>query len=403
MSSDVQIAGRLNALRSALGAGRATNIGYPGATDLDYSEIIPFFGTLLNNVGDPWTDPAGSAHTKPFEREVLDWFADLFGADPDDRWGYLTTGGTEGNLYSLYLARTRFTNPLVYYSAAAHYSVPKCVHLLGMESVTVRAGQDGEMDYADFSDLINQYRHRPAIVVANCGTTMTEAADDVPRIRRILASAGVRSHVHVDAALTGVPLALLSEDQTPLRLSSTIDSIAVSGHKFLGAPIPCGVVLTRRSLQQRISQAIDYTATLDTTISGSRCGQVALLLWYVIRRYGLDGLRARAYAARELAGYAVRLLTDIGWRAWRHPHALTVVFDTPAPAVKAKWVLASSEGRSHLVCMPGVRREYIDAFVRDVAASSAAAPIRPVLFAGAPLPPVPRQAADDRIHSAGVA
>ncbi|WNM37818.1 hypothetical protein RMN56_22040 [Micromonospora halotolerans] len=34
----------------------------------------------------------------------------------------------------------------------------------------------------------------------------------------------------------------------------------------------------------------------------------------------------------------------------------------------AKWVLASSAGRSHLICMPGVTREAVDDFVADVAA-----------------------------------
>jgi histidine decarboxylase len=367
LTSELAISTRLEALRRELRAGHATNIGFPGASDVDYSEITPFFGSLLNNVGDPWTDPAGAAHTKLFEREVLDWFADLFGAPADDRWGYLTSGGTEGNLYGLHLARTRFPDGMVYHSAAAHYSVPKCLDLLGMASLTVRAGVDGEMDYEHLTHLVERHRDRPAIVVANAGTTMTEAVDDVAHIQRVLGEFGVRRHVHVDAALAGVPLALMRDAPTVLHLGATIDSISISGHKFLAAPTPCGVVLTRNSLRRGAGQSIAYTATPDTTISGSRSGQAALLLWYVIRRYGLTGLRARADSARELARYATRSLTDIGWPAWRHPHAFTVVFRTPPSDITDRWVLASSDGWSHLICMPGLGRAQIDAFTADLA------------------------------------
>jgi histidine decarboxylase len=376
LSVERDIAARLEALRRSLHEGRPTNIGFPGACDLDYREISPFFELLLNNVGDPWTDPAGGAHTKAFEREVLDWFADLYKAPSDDWWGYLTSGGTEGNLYALYLARSRFPNGLVYHSEAAHYSIPKCLDVLGLRSVKVRTTDRGEIDYADLAMLIRQQRHRPAIVIANVGTTMTEAVDDPAHITQILCGLDVQaSHLHVDAALSGIPLALDSTAPALLQLGATMDSISISGHKFLGTPIPCGVVLTRRHVHRRLENPVDYTATVDTTISGSRGGQVALLLWYVIRRLGVEGLRARAGAARGLAEYAVRRLNEIGSNAWRHPHGFTVVFETPPAVVTDRWVLATSGGWSHIVCMPGVSRVQIDAFVADiVAAQSSSTP-----------------------------
>ncbi|MGR6320918.1 histidine decarboxylase [Micromonospora soli] len=361
-----ELLAELATLRSAVAAGRQTHVGFPVATDIDYSPLAPLFGSLLNNIGDPWTDPAGANHTKRYEREVLGWFADLFQAPVDDRWGYLTSGGTEGNLYALRLARARFPKGLVYHSADAHYSLPKCLDLLGMDSVVVRTDERGEIDYDDLAGVLDQHRDRPAIVVATCGTTMTEAADDVPRIRRLLTRAAIRHHLHVDGALAGVPLAL-ADGRTSLRLNSTADSVSISGYKFLGTPVPCGVVLTRRTLQQQLGQAANYTATVDTTISGSRSGHPAVLLWYAIRSLGRRGLRERADRARELAAYAVDRLNEAGWPAWRHDHAFTVVFPTPPAAVTAKWVLASSAGRSHLICMPGVSKEVIDEFVADLA------------------------------------
>ena len=50
-----------------------------------------------------------------------------------------------------------------------------------------------------------------------------------------------------------------------------IDSIAVSGHKFLGCPMPCGITLTRKEHIAKMSQEIEYLNSVDTTIMVSSC------------------------------------------------------------------------------------------------------------------------------------
>ena len=97
---------------------------------------------------------------------------------------------------------------------AAHYSVGKAVDLL-RHAVRRRSAptRTGEMDYDDLADQLDRHRDRPAIVVATIGTTMTEAVDDVRRISGVLdAPAHRRRFVHADAALAGIPLALLDPD-----------------------------------------------------------------------------------------------------------------------------------------------------------------------------------------------
>lgn len=375
-TSDLMITGptvatELESLRQRLVADRPTNIGFPGAVDFDYGPVLPFFGFLLNNVGDPFVDGLGRAHTKDLEREVVGILADLFGAPPEDRWGYVTSGGTEGNLSALHLARNLHPEATVYYSQAAHYSVAKSVERLRMRSVVVRADDRGEIDYLDLRGELRQRRDRPAIIVATVGATMTEAVDDVRVIRAVLRDlAQPDAFVHADAALAGVPLALLERWSRPgFDLADGADSITVSGHKFIGSPFPCGVLVTRRTLRDRIGRGIEYIAGLDSTGGGSRSGHAPLLLWYAIRRYGLDGLRHRAEESRQLAAYAVDRLIEAGVRAWRHPHAFTVVLPTPAAAVASRWSLATANGTSHLICMPGVTRAQIDEFVRDVASA----------------------------------
>ena len=235
----MDLTAQLTELRQRLDRDRATNIGFPGAVDFDYAELAPFYGYLLNNVGDPFAECAG-AHTHPMERWVVQFLADLFRAPAADRWGYVTSGGTDGNQYGLQLARNLYPDGLVYMSAAAHYSVPKVVQRLRMRSVCVRTTSTGEVDYHDLRAELHSHRDRPAIVVATIGTTMTEAVDCVHTIRQVLRDAAILdAYVHADAALAGIPLALLDPAHRPgLDMADGADSVAVSGHKFIGSPYP---------------------------------------------------------------------------------------------------------------------------------------------------------------------
>jgi histidine decarboxylase len=369
----VDVEAVLGGLLDALELDRRTNIGFPGAVDdFRFSSLLaPFLDVLTNNYGDPYVDGIGGAHTKELEVEVVEFLLDLFGADVEDRWGHLTTGGSEANLAALRLARSHYPTGLVYFSAAAHDSVSKAVDILRMPSVTVRATRTGEIDYDDLRGVLAQRRELPAIIVANIGTTMTEAVDDVATIRRVLRDLAVDQHyIHADAALAGIPLAVAD---VPLGFGLApggAHSVTVSGHKFIGSPIPYGVLLTHRSTRNRIVRPSTYTGVPDVTISGSRSGLAPLLLWVRLHQLGwADGLAKRAMAAREVAEYAVQRLRKIGWVAWRHPLAFTVVLQTPPAEVRARWPLATHDGVSHLITMPGVTAEQIDQFVDALRAS----------------------------------
>jgi len=339
-------------------------IGYPAAVDFDYSELYPLLNYNLNNVGDPLVDSHCDMHTKYFEREVLSFFAELFHAPQKNWWGYVTNGGSEGNLYSLYLARELYPNAMVYYSEATHYSVQKNIQLLGMTSIVIRCQANGEMDYEDLKETIQLHRHKPAVILANIGTTMTEAKDDVGKVKSILRKYAIKNHyIHCDAALAGTYLALLQQGAFDFKCGS--DSIAISGHKFIGSPIPCGVVLVKKSNKDRVGRSVSYIGTVDTTITGSRNAITPVFLWYALTKMGKAGLAQRAKSGIELAEYAIQELHKIGVKAWRNENALTVVFPQPAEKICYKWQLASEGGWSHLICMPGITKQHIDAFIQD--------------------------------------
>lgn len=342
-------------------------IGYPAGMNYDYRELYQFMDYNLNNVGDPFME-SFDLQTKPFEREVIRFFAELFHAPKDNWWGYVTNGGSEGNLYALYLARELYPNAMVYYSESTHYSVQKNIHLLGMRSIVVRSHETGEIDYEDLKETIQMNRHLPAIILANIGTTMTEAKDDVTRIKKILKQYAIKSYyIHSDAALSGVYLGVLGKEHFDFEAAA--DSIAVSGHKFIGCPITCGVVIVKKSYKNRIGRSIPYIGSLDTTISGSRNGITPLFLWYAIKKLGREGILKMALDALELAQYTEKELIKSGIKAWRNPNALTVVFPKPSDEICRKWQLATEHDLAHLICMPGVTKNQIDSFLDDLSRS----------------------------------
>lgn len=341
-------------------------LGYPIAIDFDYSELFPLLNYPLNNLGDPLIESTYDLNSRSIEREVVQFFAEIFKAPKENSWGYVTNGGSEGNLYALYVARELYPHGMVYYSEATHYSIQKNINLLGMPSIVIRANESGEMDYEDLKDAVHTHRDRPAIVVANIGTTMTEAKDDIVQIKKALKNSAIRSHyIHVDGALAGTYLALL-EKEPRFDFESGADSVAISGHKFIGSPIPCGVVVVKKSYKDRIGQAIPYIGTLDTTITGSRNGHSPVFLWYAIHKMGRDGLRKRAEVCLEVAQYAEKKMQEKGIAAWRNKDAITIVFPKPNQEICVKWQLASDGNYSHIICMPGVTKERIDEFLKDL-------------------------------------
>lgn len=341
-------------------------LGFPVSKDFDYLQLMPFLQYPLNNLGDPFVESTYGVDTREIEKEVIHFFAGLFRAEPDNYWGYVTNGGSEGNLYGLYLARELYPKAMIYYSAATHYSVQKNIHLLNMPSIVVKTQPSGEMDYTDFLATLNMNRHLPAIVLANIGTTMTEARDNVGTIKQILKENAIQQHyIHADGALSGGYSAFI-EPRPSFDFQDGSDSIAISGHKFFGAPFPLGMVLVKKNNRDRIAKSVSYIGSSDTTITGSRNGLSPLILWYSIKRWGVEGFKKRVAHSLEIAAYTKRELNKIGIDAWSNPSSFTVVFPTPKKAIKDKWQLASEDGMSHIICMPNVNKSQIDEFIDDL-------------------------------------
>ena len=144
------------------------------------------------------------------------------------------------------------------------------------------------------------------------------------------------------------------EDRPKFDFVDGADSIAVSGHKFIGCPIPCGVVVCKRELVDAISNYIPYIHGRDETITGSRNGITPLFLWYAIRETSKEGLGKRVQDSVEKARYAQKKMIEAGIDAKLNKDTITVTFPKPSNELVAKWQLATQSDYAHILTVPGV-------------------------------------------------
>ena len=357
---------RLDVLFNTLQVEADHFLGYPCTREFDYSSLYPFMNMPLNNVGDPFIESRYHLNTHEYEREVIAFFTELLQAKKDNIWGYVTNGGTEGNMYGIYLAREIYPDGLLYYSETTHYSVPKILRMVHARNIMIKSQPNGEIDYQDLAETLHIHRDVPAIIFANIGTTMSGAVDNLDKIKLIMAGLAISQYyIHCDAALGGMILPFVQNPQ-PFDFSAGIDSISISGHNMIGSPIPCGLALAKKNHVDRIARAVEYVGTFDTTVTGSRNAITPLFLWYAINTKGKSGFKEICQHCISIADYAIAQFNKIGIKAWRNPNSITVVFPRQAEDVLAKWQIAIQHDIAHIITMPHVKTSHIDRLIHDI-------------------------------------
>jgi aromatic-L-amino-acid decarboxylase len=140
----------------------------------------------------------------------------------------------------------------------------------------------------------------PCLIVATVGTTGSNAVDPLPAIADVAAQHGV--WLHVDAAMSGTA-AVCPELRWIHEGLETADSYCVNPHKwmFVNFDCDCFYVADRGPLVDALSVLPEYlrnAATESGAVIDYRDWQIplgrrfrALKLWFVIRHYGVEGLR----------------------------------------------------------------------------------------------------------------
>lgn len=179
----------------------------------------------------------------------------------DNLEGQFTTGGSNGNLMAIAIARHRalpnlkqsglFQSPrlIVLVSAEAHYSFGKAVQLLGIgadQLWKVPVDADGKMDVAALKDLIQQAKQegaRPFFVAGTAGTTVRGAYDPLDKIAAIAQQENL--WFHVDGAW-GASALLSPTHRTLMQGVDQADSVVWDAHKMMGMTLICSMLLVKQ-------------------------------------------------------------------------------------------------------------------------------------------------------------
>lgn len=340
-------------------------LGYPNNLKLDNKCLSKFLDFPINNIGDPFIGNNG-INTCDFENEVLEYYRSLLFIKKDEFWGYVTTGGTEGNLFGILSGRSRYPMGTVYFSDASHYSIRKSIKILRMNSRIIKTDKKGEILYSHLKEEISKNISSPPVIVANIGTTMTGALDKIHCINKILVDLNIEDfYIHCDAALMGNIIPYLTDNHI-VDFTLPIDSVAISGHKFLGSPIPCGITICKKHTIKELKKRIEYISSDDGTITGSRNGISVLVLWKTIKLKEQLGLSVWAHSCIKRRDYAMKKLKQIEWPAWHNDLSITIVINKPPEYIIKKWHLATENDIAHIITMPSTTEDQINRFVADL-------------------------------------
>lgn len=272
------------------------------------------------------------------ETHVLDWLVtmlDLPGnfLSSGPGGGVIQDSASSASLCALLAGRERATKfktnrhgcdgrLVAYTSTQAHSSIEKAMKIAGLGSASLRLIEVDEkfamrpeaLRQSIEQDLRNQLI--PCFVCATVGTTSSNAMDPLPALGALCRQHGI--WLHVDAAMSGAA-ALCPEFRFIHDGLQFADSFSFDPHKWMFTNFDCSCfyVADRQALIETLSILPEYLRNQPTEAGGVidyRDWHVplgrrfrALKLWFVIRHYGLQGLRhhirEHVALAQQFAGW----------------------------------------------------------------------------------------------------
>lgn len=330
-----------------------------------------------NNVGNPFDEEQLLLNTSIIEREVIEEFAHFYGIPKKKVWGFVTNSGTDGNMHGIYFGAKKLQRetgilPIVYISKEAHYSANRICDVQNLETRLIDIDKLGRMDPDAFRKSIDP--SKPALIVFAIGSTFMGATDDQASIQKVLEEVKpVAVYKHLDAALFGGYFPFTSFKDIVNMEKQGYDSIAISGHKFLGIDEPCGLFLSRKDiLEAQKSFKVAYLNSEMPLISCSRSAVAPLKFYWILKHVGYDNFAKAAETMLENTEYLQHKLDEINYPAWHLPYSNTVFFKRPPEWIRQKYSLANGfipqygGELSHIVVMQHVKKEIIDEFVSDI-------------------------------------
>ena len=277
------------------------------------------------------TSPAATE----LEENVMHWLANMIGL-PTGFTGVIQDTASTATLVSLLTAREKATQMdtnrngfygkkpfTIYCSTEAHSSIERAVKIAGFGKEYLRkievddsfAMRKDKLVMAIEKDIKDGFD--PLAIVAALGTTGSTAIDPLDKIGQICKKFNI--WLHVDAAWAGTAL-LLPEMRYMIKGIENVDTFVFNPHKWMFTNFDCSAyfVKDKAALIQTFEILPEYLKSNEgNTVNNYRDWGIqlgrrfrALKLWFVIRSFGVNGLREKITNhilwANEFAGWVAQ-------------------------------------------------------------------------------------------------
>lgn len=269
------------------------------------------------------TSPAATE----LEEKMMIWLRDAFGL-PHSWKGVIHDTASTSTLTAIITARekysqfninksgfTDYNNLTLYCSDQTHYSIEKGAKAAGIglaNVVKITTDENYAMNPTELEARIISDRaagKQPFMVVAALGTTSSLAFDPLAEIAAICEE--FQLWLHIDAAYAGSAF-ILPEYQHYLNGIELAHSYVFNAHKWLFTNFDCSLYFVKDAqlLINTFSSNPDYLKrTIDEVTNFKDWGLPlgrrfrALKLWFLLRGYGLSGIREKLHNHIQLAKY----------------------------------------------------------------------------------------------------
>ena len=256
------------------------------------------------------TSPAAAE----LEEKVIDWLKNEMGI-PKNWSGVINDTASSGTLTSLLTAREFISNYavnknglnknnfIVYSSKEAHSSIEKAIKIIGIGKnnlVKIDTYDDLSMNVKDLEFKIKRdigLNKIPLAIVSTFGTTGTVSLDPINKISLIAKKYNVWHHI--DAAYAGSAL-IIKKYQKHIKNIDLADSFLFNPHKWMLTNFDCSIyfVKNKEALIKTFEIFPEYLKTKSKNVNnykdwGIQLGRKfrSLKLWFVIRSYGIGGIK----------------------------------------------------------------------------------------------------------------
>jgi len=263
---------------------------------------------LETNLGDPELFPG----TKDIESKLIYFISNLLNA-PKKSGGQIVSGGTEGNITAMWIAKQLTGKKEIIIPESAHFSFKKIASLMDMKLITIPLNKKYFMDVPKVKEKISK---NTAAVVGVAGSTELGTIDPISELSEICRDKNV--FLHVDAAFGGFVIPFLKKlnydvPDFDFKLKG-VSTISIDSHKMGYSAVPLGTLIVRdKKWINRVSvDSHCISSKKQAGVLGTRSGGPVAAAYAVTKYLGMDGYKNLIQKCMDTTHYAEKRVNEIG-------------------------------------------------------------------------------------------